>query len=110
MITTTAVSPYAMYGRPTVTTWPDDAARSGGYFGAAMSVPVWKAPPTHAPARRDRPGQRPHRQLGSVECAETALRRELRCQLGVLRFGLLELSVEVRGLAVRGGQRADGCR
>src|SRR5437867_10174934 len=48
MITTTAVSPYARYGRPTVTTFPADAARIGVYFGAAMSIPLWK-PPQRAP-------------------------------------------------------------
>src|SRR5437879_9683962 len=44
MITTTAVSPYAMYGRPTVTTLPSYAARIGVYFGAAMSIPLWNPP------------------------------------------------------------------
>src|SRR5436189_6478056 len=48
MITTTAVSPYARYGRPTVTTFPAEAARIGVYFGAAMSMPLWK-PPHRAP-------------------------------------------------------------
>src|SRR6184192_93222 len=48
MITTTAVSPYARYGRPTVTTFPADAARIGVYFGAAMSMPLWN-PPQRAP-------------------------------------------------------------
>src|SRR5438309_11138451 len=44
MITTTAVSPYATYGRPTVTTWPDDAALLRACFGGAMSSPLWKPP------------------------------------------------------------------
>src|ERR1700716_1598453 len=44
MITTTAVSPYATYGRPTVTTCPDEAARIGVYTGAAMSSPLWNPP------------------------------------------------------------------
>src|SRR3981081_3451317 len=48
MITTTAVSPYARSGRPTVTTFPADAALIGVYFGAAMSMPLWK-PPQRAP-------------------------------------------------------------
>ena len=44
MITTTAVSPYARYGRPTVTTLPSEAARMAVYLGAAMSMPLWNPP------------------------------------------------------------------
>src|SRR3954470_16141329 len=44
MMMTVAVSPYARYGFPTVTTWPDEAARIGVYIGRAMSMPLWKPP------------------------------------------------------------------
>src|SRR6185436_7116653 len=48
MITTVAVSPYARYGLPTVTTWPAAAAMIGVYIGRGMSMPLWK-PPQRAP-------------------------------------------------------------
>src|SRR2546426_4581048 len=48
MITTVAVSPYARYGLPTVTTWPAAAERIAVYMGAATSMPLWN-PPQRAP-------------------------------------------------------------